>query len=209
MTDSTFDILFVCTGNICRSPVAETMTRRLLDERLGASAMAFIVASAGTLATRGTGMAAATRAALTAYGAPEEARSFRARRLDPDMVAAADVVLTAERRHRQLVVMLQPAALPTTFCLLEFVRLLDGVDRHELPADPVEHAHAAVALARKRRGAAGHVDALADALPDPSTQTSSAHRRSVDLIATTSARLVELLTPLRTTAAARPRGAAR
>ena len=30
-----FGILFVCTGNQCRSPVAEVLARRLLDERFG------------------------------------------------------------------------------------------------------------------------------------------------------------------------------
>ncbi len=49
-----FGILFVCTGNQCRSPVAEVLARRLLDERFGSEhAVRFDVSSAGTQAVRG------------------------------------------------------------------------------------------------------------------------------------------------------------
>jgi hypothetical protein len=73
--------------------------------------------------------------------------------------------------------------------------LLAGIDGRELPADPVRHAHAAMAAARQRRGMGGFVRADADALPDPITHTPSAHLRSVELITATSRQLVELLTP--------------
>jgi protein-tyrosine phosphatase len=196
MTSPTFSILFVCTGNICRSPLAEIVTRRLLDERLGVSGAAFTVASAGTRAVTGNSMAVGSRRALSALGATEAARSFRARRLDAGMAASADLVLTAERGHRQLVVTLQPTALAKTFCFREFVRLLAGIERRDLPADPVHHARAAMAAAGRRRGMDGLVRADADALPDPIAHTPSVHQRSVELIAATAGRLVVLLTPL-------------
>lgn len=195
MTNSMFRILFVCTGNMCRSPVAQIVTRRLLDERLGESARAFTVASAGTAAVTGSPMASGSGAALGAFGVAQAVRSFRSRRLTSGMVAEADLVLTAERRHRQLVVTLQPSALARAFCFREFVRLLTGAERNELPADPVRHAHAAVAMARSRRGMPGFVRAEDDAIPDPITHAPGAHQRSVALIAATARQLVELLTP--------------
>ncbi|HEX6351453.1 hypothetical protein [Actinophytocola sp.] len=195
MTNSRFGILFVCTGNICRSPVAEIMTRSLLDERLGEHADAFTVASAGTAAIPGSLLATGSGAALSALGVSHAVWSFRARRLSAGMVAAADLVLTAERGHRQLVVTLQPSALARAFCFREFVRLLAGVERHDLPTDPVAHARAAVALARGRRGTIGIVRAETDAIPDPIAKPPSAHERSVELITATSRRLVELLIP--------------
>jgi protein-tyrosine phosphatase len=190
-----FGILFVCTGNICRSPVAEIVTRRLLAERLGASAGAFIVASAGTAAVIGAPMATGSRAALDTLGATDAAGAFRARRLSADMVAEADLVLTAERDHRRLVALLQPEARTRTFCFLEFVRLLAGVERHDPSADPVTHARAAVATAQARRGITGLVRAEADAVPDPLKHTPWAHRRTVELITATSHQLVDHLTP--------------
>lgn len=195
MTNEKFGILFVCTGNICRSPTAEIVTRRLLDERLGTSAATFTVGSAGTAAIPGARMAAGSRAALCAFGAEHAAWSFQARQLDADMVVAADLVLTAERHHRQQIVTLEPLALAKTFCLREFVRLLDGVERHDLPADPALHACAAVAMARRRRGMTGRVHVDDDALQDPVTHTLAGHRQSVASIAEMSRQLVEVLTP--------------
>ena len=51
---SAFRVLLVCTGNVCRSPVAERLLRARLDEELGAAAATFAVASAvvGILGTR-------------------------------------------------------------------------------------------------------------------------------------------------------------
>ena len=53
-----FRILIVCTGNICRSPAAEILTRHLLIGRLGGrAASSFRVSSAGV---RDGGMATGT-----------------------------------------------------------------------------------------------------------------------------------------------------
>ena len=43
-----FRWLVVCTGNICRSPMAEHLVRDGLRTRLGEAAADFVVASAGT-----------------------------------------------------------------------------------------------------------------------------------------------------------------
>ena len=193
MTTATFTILFVCTGNICRSPIAEVLTRHLLHNGLGADVTRFSVASAGTAAITGARMDPHSRAALTARGLGHDAAAFRARLLDRAMVADADLVLTAERFHRRHVVMLEPSALATTFAFREVVRLLDGANPGTMPTDPVERARATVELARRRRGWDGYVSEDADAVPDPLDLEPSMHHSSAELIHAASVRLVELL----------------
>jgi low molecular weight protein-tyrosine phosphatase len=193
MTTATFTILFVCTGNICRSPVAEVLTRHLLREVLGADVARFSVASAGTAAITGARMDPHSRAALTVRGLDHDAATFRARRLDRAMVADADLVLTAERLHRRCVVLLEPSALATTFALREVVRLLDGANRDIVLADPVQRARATVDLARQRRGRAGYVAEDADAVPDPIALAPGVHHSAAEMIHDASRRLVELL----------------
>jgi len=195
MTNAAFSILFVCTGNICRSPIAEVLTRQLLHEGLGADVARFSVTSAGTAAIDGARMDPHSHTALAVRGLEHAASAFRARRLDEAMVAGADLVLTAERFHRRCVVLLEPSALATTFSFREVVRLLDGADRDALPADPVARARATVDLARQRRGSAGRVSADADAVPDPIALAPSAHRSSAEIIDATARRLVAFLSP--------------
>src|SRR4051812_32932148 len=55
--DGEFRLLFVCTGNICRSPFAEILTRHLLVGRLGGRvAGRFEISSAGVQAVVGSPM---------------------------------------------------------------------------------------------------------------------------------------------------------
>jgi protein-tyrosine phosphatase len=61
--------LYVCTGNICRSPFAEILTRHVLVDRLGGTAAAaFHIASAGVRAVAGAPMHPATREELRPWG---------------------------------------------------------------------------------------------------------------------------------------------
>ncbi|HJQ44884.1 MAG TPA: hypothetical protein VJ870_00990 [Amycolatopsis sp.] len=195
---STFRILFVCTGNVCRSPVAEILTRQLLREAFGAAATDFAVGSAGTTCADGARMDARTAAALAAYGLGGAADRFRTRRLDADIVADANVVLALEREHRRQVVTLQPAALSTTFCFRELVRLLGAAPRAALPHDPVARARAAVTLAREQRGLHGYRSRDADAIPDPLARPLAEYRTTVELITATANAFVSFLkTPTR------------
>ena len=77
-----FSVLFVCTGNVCRSPVAELVTRRLLADKFGPEdAARFAVSSAGTNAVLGEPMDPLSRAELADVGFEgEEASHFRSRR---------------------------------------------------------------------------------------------------------------------------------
>ncbi len=87
-------ILFICTGNICRSPMAEAITRRLLGER---GRMDIEVASAGTAAWDGA--PASEGAYLIALEHGLDLSAHRARQLTADHVAAADLVLGMSPHH--------------------------------------------------------------------------------------------------------------
>ncbi|KQO95419.1 arsenate reductase/protein-tyrosine-phosphatase family protein [Leifsonia sp. Leaf264] len=130
-------ILVVCTGNICRSPLAE----RVLQSRLDAAGIPAVVTSAGTSAMTGDAMTPQAAELAARYGA--SAAGHAARDLTASLVAESDLVLTATRAHRAATVTLHPRATRYTFTLREFARLADGAraegdltaeDRASLPA---------------------------------------------------------------------------
>jgi protein-tyrosine phosphatase len=166
---NTFSILFVCTGNMCRSPMAERMTRAALARSLGPDARRFSVSSAGTGTYDGRAMTPESAKVLIAYGADPD--GFVSAEITEAHVGAADLVLTATRAHRSEVVTLDPAALRRSFTLTEFARtsaaLLDGAGGPELPVDPVERARALVAAAARRRGTVRPARPDEDDIPDP------------------------------------------
>jgi protein-tyrosine-phosphatase len=89
-----FRVLFVCTGNTCRSPLAEAIARREVKKRGWHHVE---VASAGTSAHPGEAASAGSLQAASAHGL--DLSSHVARRLDPSIVEQADVVLTMSTSH--------------------------------------------------------------------------------------------------------------
>jgi len=127
-----FRILFVCVGNVCRSPLGE----RLLASMLPVGD--FEVSSAGVGALAGAAMDVDAAVHLEAYGA--SADGFVARQLTPAMVEDSDLVLTATKAIRSRVLEDSPAALRRTFTVLEFAALLDVVANDGDPARLVRTA---------------------------------------------------------------------
>lgn len=117
MTDQ---VLFVCHANLCRSPMAEYIARRLLDR------WPVSVASAGTHADPGRRMHPYA-AFVTASGGGDPG-GFRSRRLSAAHLAGATLVLTATRQQRSICAALAPAALHRTFTLRQFARLATVAD---------------------------------------------------------------------------------
>jgi protein-tyrosine phosphatase len=119
-------ILFVCTGNLCRSPVAERLTASWARKALGAKAAALDISSAGTAARADEPMDPKSAAALRGLGGDPD--GFRSRVLTSDMAEKADLVLTATGRQRRLVLEMAPRVLRRTFTLREAADLLAEVD---------------------------------------------------------------------------------
>lgn len=166
MTQASFTVLHVCTGNLCRSPMAEALTRAGLAARLPEHAGRFVVRSAGTWGRAGAPIEPYAAAALAGRGI--DAAGFSARELVATDVAGADLVLTAAREHRSAAVVLHPRAARYSFTLRELARLVAAVEPDDLPdGDPVERAHALVAAARAQRGLVPPAEPGEDDIGDP------------------------------------------
>jgi protein-tyrosine-phosphatase len=87
-------ILFVCTGNTCRSPLAEALGRRVADER-GLTDLA--IGSAGTSAAEG--QPASDGALLVGIERQLDVAEHRARQLTRELVDAADLILVMGPHH--------------------------------------------------------------------------------------------------------------
>ena len=142
MSGFSFKVLMVCSGNICRSPIAEQLLRAKTAGQL------VVVSSAGVIARDGVAMTEEAALVSRAYGG--EPGEHRARLLTEALLQQADLVLTATRAHRGSVVKLLPRMSRKAFTISEFARLVNGVP----PPDwgSISDASALVDVARSLRG---------------------------------------------------------
>ena len=110
-------VLFVCTGNLCRSPSAEKFLAKRVSE-LGPRDVT--VESAGTLGAASEAVPSDLLRESAAFGL--DLRPHMARRLDVGMVARADMVIGMERSHVREVVLADPPAFSKSFTFREIVR---------------------------------------------------------------------------------------
>jgi protein-tyrosine-phosphatase len=90
-------VLFICTGNTCRSPMAEGIARHLVrDGRIDGVEPDLFVASAGVFAADGIPISPESADALERRGIEAEGVS---KRLTPDMIRNADLVLGMTAAH--------------------------------------------------------------------------------------------------------------
>lgn len=171
-----WSVLAVCTANICRSPVMELLLAERLDARR------FEVASAGVMGWRDAPVDSMVRLELARLDVDPSA--FRSRRLEPEHVAGADVVVTATKEHRAAVLELDPGALRKTFTLLELAALVEGQSADTLPELVAD-------AARRRSSAPSSVD-----VPDPYRRPPAVHRQVVDLVDDATARIATALQAL-------------
>ena len=163
-----FSLLTVCTGNICRSPLAELYLRRGL-----ADLDDVVVSSAGTMAVDDDVMPDQARALARSFDLAPDAH--RARFLFERDVRSADLVLALAREHRRAVVAMHPRASRYTFTLREAARLARDVSDDELTeampapgASTAERLRAAVELLASRRGTVPAADdPIDDDVVDP------------------------------------------
>lgn len=106
-------ILFVCSGNTCRSPMAEAIARDVLAKRLGVSEMelenrGINVMSAGSFAMPGARATPQGVEALKELGI--DLTRHRSRPLSVELVHQADAIFVMGRGHAQAVTALVPSA---------------------------------------------------------------------------------------------------
>jgi protein-tyrosine phosphatase len=173
-------LLFVCTGNICRSPLAERLASTWAEQSLGAGAATVHIASAGTDALDGRSMDSRSAAALTKLGG--DPIGFAARTIVPEMADGADLVLTMTRRQRRLVLAQAPRALRHTFTLPEAADLIRTADLRGL-ADLPLHRRAGALADRLNAGRARRRGLESDDVFDPIGQSGSVHSQVAARIA--------------------------
>lgn len=172
-------MLFVCTGNICRSPFAERYSRHRFAE---ARRDEWTFSSAGTGALAGHPMETLMRERLEATGA--SAQDFLARQLDVGILDGADLIITLQKHHRDWVLEEKPALLNRTFTLGQAVRFIaehGGERRGEEFVDAL----------RGRRSRARRRDDIADPFRRGPEAADKAARQVVSMLDVLLPRLVD------------------
>ena len=108
-------IMFVCTGNICRSPMGELLLTHYLE---GTTVR---VSSAGTYGLPMHQIDPSSARMMASVGI--ESSGFRSRRLTSQMAADADLILCFEKSQRKDIVTLAPTAVRYTFLLPDFANM--------------------------------------------------------------------------------------
>ena len=155
-------VLVVCTGNVCRSPIAEGFLRRAFEAKLGANAPQ--VASAGTMGWTGSAADPGSVAAAAERGV--DISGHRARELEPAEIAHSALILGMAIEHAHAVVAEVPEARSRTFTLKELVRLVESLPEvHE--ATPERRLSERVAAADRLRALGFAGDSRDDGIMDP------------------------------------------
>ncbi|MFD1887465.1 low molecular weight protein arginine phosphatase [Paenibacillus wenxiniae] len=131
-------ILFVCTGNTCRSPMAEGFMRKLAKER----GIPVEVRSAGVAAMDGMSMSRHAEAVLRDHQIQDQITSSS---LQADVLEWADLVLTLTASHKQNVLARFPAAAGKVYTLKEYAESDERV-LHEL--EELDRLYASIEIRR-------------------------------------------------------------
>ena len=149
-------ILFVCTGNTCRSPMAELY----FDHECARRKISGVAAlSAGIATFTGLPISEGARATLATLGI--DSGDFRSRALDAELAAEASMIVAMGESHRRSIVSAFPDMAAKTRLLLEFSGRSESVP-DPFGSDPTVYA----AVFSRMRPA---LDALLDRFADMET----------------------------------------
>ncbi len=112
-----FVVLFVCSGNSCRSPMAEGLFREKLPQEMRDRVL---VRSAGTLGL--TGQPASENAVIVAREHGADISGHRSRAVTSEVIAGADIIFTMARHHRDYITANYPAWRDNVYVLRDFAR---------------------------------------------------------------------------------------
>ena len=162
----TFRVLMVCTANHCRSPMGQQMLQHAAAARFGDGS--WLVDSAGTNIPGPWPLH--EHAATVLAGRLGEVAPHTSQPLSSAVIGASDLILTASRRQRGIVVKAVPAAIGRTFTIRQFARLSDAVPAPvpgAVPPDPVGQGRWLVTEAKLARSSLQPVAGDEEDLPDP------------------------------------------
>jgi len=134
-------ILFICTGNICRSPMAEALFRRAVAGRGD-----FHTLSAGLGAVDGQPPTAHSVTAMRELGV--DISGQRSRALTADLVGQADYIFGMTHSHVDTIGLLYPASAEKTFLLREFDESLEPFEKDV--SDPIGSPYEVYVNCRKQ-----------------------------------------------------------
>lgn len=196
-------VLVVCTGNICRSPIAAALLKR--SAAFGADAS---VTSAGLRAVVDHPVDSVMLKAVAGV-AGLDLEDFRARQLTSAMIDDADLILTMTTRQRSEVLGMTPGAIDRTFTMRQFADLVQhhgaslvrgelsaerGGQARDLPLDIVDpHRRGLVAMRIAALEVAHAVEALA--LHSDPAATSALTGRSTIRVMSSSPKPTESTSP--------------
>lgn len=175
------EILTVCTGNICRSPLAELLLRVRL-ERIGT-----VVHSAGTMGLDSAAMTPEAQKLAVGLGVPADlAAAHRSRYLTERDLTSPDLIIAMSREHRRRIVELAPSRLRAAFTAREFARLAQTVSDEEVRsaagaagADAPARLRAAITSVANQRGMTPPpADPASDDVIDPYRRSWQTYQRS-------------------------------
>lgn len=115
------NILFVCTGNTCRSPMAEGLLRHMAEQEK----VNIQVQSAGIAAFRGSPASTHTLSILKNKGISMQHQS---QPVTDELLHWADLILTMTGSHKQVLSQQYPHALDKVFTLKEFTEVGGSLD---------------------------------------------------------------------------------
>ena len=125
-------ILFVCTGNICRSPMGAGLLKAKLDPDL---AKKVHIVSAGTYAMNG--LPASSNAQMVAREFGVDLTDHNSQVLTPYLISHSDLILVMSPEHAEIIHQMDPTSRIRTFLLKEFGRPRARADSDSVVHDPI------------------------------------------------------------------------